>query len=205
MVCGTRHGCLKYVIIMAGRQPHMWWAISFTDLNFRISQSDQPGVLLPGTDVINSSDPWCVRKFVELYALFMYICRSSVTACTFIWYTCLHFQFSYLPNLTMPSKFAKAKSFWDSVDERLEWFTVARRNRGSYTDAAHPMAGNWYMNTNLYGLLYNNSVSGYSVSQTSTDRSPFRNLNTVVHQLWMQPETYLRMSMNQMLKASHLR
>ena len=30
-------------------------------VKFRVLQSDQPGVLLAGTDVISSSDPWRAR------------------------------------------------------------------------------------------------------------------------------------------------
>ena len=85
------------------------WISSLAELNFRVSQSDQPGVLLPCTDVINSIDPWCARK-CKHYALFMYI-KIIDYSMDMLRYTCLHFQFVCLPSLTMPSKCQRADTF----------------------------------------------------------------------------------------------
>ena len=42
-------------------QPHCWWATSLAEFILGVLQKDQPGVLLSGTDVILTSDPWRTR------------------------------------------------------------------------------------------------------------------------------------------------
>ena len=46
-------------IMSHGRlKPFSSWAVSLAELEFRVLQRDQPRVLMPGTAVISSRDPW---------------------------------------------------------------------------------------------------------------------------------------------------
>jgi len=43
---------------MSGVQSYSSWTISLAELILRVLQMHQPEILLPGTDVIGSSEPW---------------------------------------------------------------------------------------------------------------------------------------------------